>query len=895
MNLSNSLVSQFVKVVNDTGKTPTNTDVNGTVVGHDGTFRVRLDGSDILTPVNSTAEIQDGDRVLVKVIDHRATVIGNATAPSASLNTVNKKYGEFDIIKADYGEFKTLVTEDFTATNAKIENLTVDYGEFKTLVVDDLEATNAVIQNLDAKQANIETLIFGSATGESISTTFANSVISQVGTAQIKSAQIDFISADKITSGKVKTNLVDISSENGNMLISGETIQIKDSNRVRVQIGKDASNDYSINVWDASGNLMFSEGGITDKAIKTGIIRNDMVSDTANISAGKLDIDSLFTEINGSDKTIISSKIYFDDKDQTLDVLFETMSDNVSTYGTEISAIQGQISSKIWQTDINSVADTITQQYTSLEQNLNSFKTTVSSTYATSTSLTQTATDLTAKITAAGKTASNYLKFDGSGLTVGDMTGSTLGNNVLIDSDSVDIRSGSTVSASFSEDIIELGKNSTTARISLLNNTAEMYVDKNTFVLQSGKYILIDSDDTLQLSNNLHSLTLNSTAIDFCSGNRGSYPSVRFLPEKCEFNIPLYAVGASIFDGEVKYYNTDYDLVPNDTAPGVGCTFKSSRGLFNELLLDKLILTGTADVRLPIYKYTGTSGGQMTGLTEIASISKSGTFSGSGVSVTGTISANNAAIDSSLDVKGAILARGGLELYHATTPYFDFHYGNSSGDYTSRIIETASGTIAVNGVQCKSGGYLTAPGASSFGSTLSIGGITTISKRIQPAADGSTANYVQLGAESARFKYVYCMQSAMSTSDLNAKRDLTFIDDRYIRLFDLIEPYAYYFKSGDRVHTGFIAQYVEAAMEEVGLTAVELAFFCKNVKIEYEYDENGNYVSEHKVYDENGDPVYEYSLRYEEYIAIMVAKLKHMERKFEKRLKALEEKEKQNG
>lgn len=36
----------------------------------------------------------------------------------------------------------------------------------------------------------------------------------------------------------------------------------------------------------------------------------------------------------------------------------------------------------------------------------------------------------------------------------------------------------------------------------------------------------------------------------------------------------------------------------------------------------------------------------------------------------------------------------GLELYHAT-PYIDFHFGNSDADYTSRIIESASGTLNV--------------------------------------------------------------------------------------------------------------------------------------------------------------------------------------------------------
>ena len=69
----------------------------------------------------------------------------------------------------------------------------------------------------------------------------------------------------------------------------------------------------------------------------------------------------------------------------------------------------------------------------------------------------------------AAKTATNYMKFDSSGLTVGDLTKNTLGRNVNVDNSSVNIRNGSNVLASFSDKLIELGKGSSDASISLLN------------------------------------------------------------------------------------------------------------------------------------------------------------------------------------------------------------------------------------------------------------------------------------------------------------------------------------------------------------------------------------------------------------------------------------------
>ena len=77
--------------------------------------------------------------------------------------------------------------------------------------------------------------------------------------------------------------------------------------------------------------------------------------------------------------------------------------------------------------------------------------------------------DVDASISEAAKTATNYMKFDNSGLTVGDLTGNTLRRNVNIDNRSVNIRNGTNALASFSDKLIELGKSSSDASISLLN------------------------------------------------------------------------------------------------------------------------------------------------------------------------------------------------------------------------------------------------------------------------------------------------------------------------------------------------------------------------------------------------------------------------------------------
>lgn len=77
--------------------------------------------------------------------------------------------------------------------------------------------------------------------------------------------------------------------------------------------------------------------------------------------------------------------------------------------------------------------------------------------------------------TEAAKTATNYMNFDSNGLVIGDMTTGTLGRNIRIDSDSVDIRSGSTVLASYSGNDIELGAENANANIYLCNRSGRLH------------------------------------------------------------------------------------------------------------------------------------------------------------------------------------------------------------------------------------------------------------------------------------------------------------------------------------------------------------------------------------------------------------------------------------
>lgn len=89
MGLSSDLISQFAKVTNDNIKREKETVITyGTTVKRGDIIYVKIDGSDLLTPVMSTVNIRDGDRVTVMIKNHNATVTGNITSPSAGTEDI---------------------------------------------------------------------------------------------------------------------------------------------------------------------------------------------------------------------------------------------------------------------------------------------------------------------------------------------------------------------------------------------------------------------------------------------------------------------------------------------------------------------------------------------------------------------------------------------------------------------------------------------------------------------------------------------------------------------------------------------------------------------------------------------------------------------------------------
>ena len=126
-------------------------------------------------------------------------------------------------------------------------------------------------------------------------------------------------------------------------------------------------------------------------------------------------------------------------------------------------------------------------------------------------------------------------------------------------------------------------------------------------------------------------------------------------------------------------------------------------------------------------------------------------------------------------------------------------------------------------------------------------------------------NRYNLGAPNFVWSTIYCSTNELNGSDRNIKNSIEALPEKYVRMFDLVEPKRYKLNNGTsgRFHAGFIAQEVEAAMQKCGITSQEFAGWAAAKR-------------------KDGSETY--FLRYSEFIPVLWAKVREQE----ERLKRLE-------
>ncbi len=276
---------------------------------------------DLLDPVNSILEFgtdaatltgatSSSSRTIQESLGDLSLRVTNLTA-----NVINAVYANIEEIVAS-----TITTDFIRAAVADLGYVTAEWVEANYAAIEyvdanfasiiDLQVATENVELLNADVANIISLLAGEAgvgALEAIHLTTDNAVIEE---AVITEALINTVLAGIIQSNIIYTDQITIMSENGGIYLAGTTMQFCDENgTVRLQLGQDASGNFTFVLYDESGTgVMIDSEGIHASAVPDGLIINDMVADDANISASKLDIADLTETLNENGQLVLTAE-----------------------------------------------------------------------------------------------------------------------------------------------------------------------------------------------------------------------------------------------------------------------------------------------------------------------------------------------------------------------------------------------------------------------------------------------------------------------------------------------------------------------------------------------------------------------------------------------------------
>lgn len=399
MALSSDLISQFAKATKDTSKDITETIVYGTVQEDERT--VLIDGSDIPTPVTTSAVIRPGDRVSILLKNHEAIVTGNTTSPAprkdevidvSKLNAAEARIGELEAANVTINGTLSAHTANIETLNADIVTVNGQLNAVEANITK-LQADKISVTDIEGKYANID---FSNITKATMKEFYANSGI-------IKDAVLqNGVITGELSGVKISGDLI-----LANTLVADRLV-IKGADGLYYKLNTDGATVETEQTDQNSLNgTVIKAKSITASKINV----TDLQAFGATIGGFKISEDSLYSGVKSSPSNTTRG-IYLGSDGQ----LFFGDATNYLKYIVDVNG----------NSKLQIAADSI---IFGANQNL-----------ATA-------------LTDASKTATNFMSLTAAdGLIVGDRTG-TLGGNIQLKSEttgaSISLRTGTTILAKF--------------------------------------------------------------------------------------------------------------------------------------------------------------------------------------------------------------------------------------------------------------------------------------------------------------------------------------------------------------------------------------------------------------------------------------------------------------
>ena len=334
MELSSFLLKEFAKITNDTSESPSKdaSQVYGTIVIQGGNTYVKLDGSELLTPVSLAMNARHGHRVIVSVKNHTATIVGNISYPAdnvqsgitipgdvidgATLNNI--PYAAVDDAFITDLTAQEVFTTTLKATSAELGYVTADeidakLGDFGYLKSDELEAEIADLGYVTADEIDAKMGDFGYLKSDEL-----EAEVAELGYLTADFANIDFasIKTENVSLLLAETGLVDRAT-----IVEGHVTKLLDTvelNANSITVGTLKAERILLNgdeggVLYALNNLGELESTNIDTLDGYVLTNNTITADkivAKSITSNEIDVEDLFAQEIVASGSITGATLY---------------------------------------------------------------------------------------------------------------------------------------------------------------------------------------------------------------------------------------------------------------------------------------------------------------------------------------------------------------------------------------------------------------------------------------------------------------------------------------------------------------------------------------------------------------------------------------------------------
>lgn len=679
MGLSSELASQFAKIVNQTNTNDSKeTTVYGTAVKFNGKMYVKIDGSDRMTPITSTVDVREGERVTVLIKNHQAVTTGNTSSPAARTDDVKDNTQKIEDASKQITELGTLI-----ADKASIKELEADEARIKDLeaanatITGELTAQRASISNLTADNVNInKSLTAANASIENLKTNKLDVEVADLKFATIDSLKATNVSVRQLTSdfGYFKKLSTESFNANNAAIKSLQTdkLNTKDADVTYANI------DFA-NIGDAAIEKFYAKSGI----IKDLVIGNETV--TGELVGITITGDLIKANTIVADKFVLKGQNGLFYRINTDGITVETEQTDENSLNGKVILAKSITADKVKVTDLVAFGATIAgfnindnSIYSGVKESVNNNTRGIyldkdgQIAFGDSNNYVKyyKDTDNTYKL----KISAGSIIMSATGKTVEDAI-----NGVETKLDELDVPDDLVTKADLIDDI-----------------NSELKIDGKSISLTTGHFVISSKNFSLDAAGNASfSGTITGSSGEFTKGfyvnildsiTTGDVDSSwRFKISKGNMFIGRYIPQEYLEDPPFDKYQASIELTNSEVIVyGGSRILLESNGLFIDV-----------NYMEPYIKLKHNDNGITIGASQI---SQSTTQFTGDVNATGyTVTATNLTAKSKLSVSGNSYFGGSgtfggglsvpcIEMIYST-PYIDFHYNKSKADYTTRFID----------------------------------------------------------------------------------------------------------------------------------------------------------------------------------------------------------------